>query len=1202
MAKTTKTNPKQFKMCDGNEATASVAYRMNEIAVIYPITPSSTMGELADDWAAKGQKNIFGEVPFIYEMQSEAGAIGAVHGALQAGAFATTFTASQGLLLMIPNMFKIAGELSSFVMHVAARSVATHALSIFGDHSDVMACRQTGFAMLCSNSVEEAQDMAAIAQMSTIKAKVPFLHFFDGFRTSHEINKINYLTDEELQALVKGLPLDTNLKRALTPDNPVIRGTAQNPDVFFQIREAGNKFYTATPAIVKEMMKKFAAVTGRKYDLVEYEGPKDAEHVIVLMGSGAETATTTAAYLNKNAKGSKSKVGVVKIRLFRPFPTAEFIKVLPKTLKTISVLEKTKEQGAIGEPLFLDVLAAFNETGAKQPKIFAGRYGLSSKDFTPAMVKAVFDNAMAKAPKKHFTVGIDDDVTNLSLAFDPSFDIEQDNVSRSVFFGLGSDGTVGANKNSIKIIADDGGFYGQAYFVYDSKKSGAMTTSHLRFSKSHPIKAPYLIGKAGFVACHHFPFLEKVDMLALASDGATFLINAPFAKDKVWDNLPKEVQEEIIKKHINLYAIDAIEVAEKTGMGRRINTIMQVCYFAISGVLPKDEAIAEIKKSIEKTYGKKGKEVVASNILAVDEALKHLHQIPVPAKVTQKRATPATVSKSAPSLVKNVTARIIEGKGDALPVSAFAFAADGTWPTGTAAYEKRRLAVNIPVWDPATCIQCGKCAMVCPHAAIRLKAFDNKELKGAPKSFRSAPYKGAEFKDSSFVVQVAPEDCTGCTLCTTVCPAKNKENPALKAINMEPLSKHLESEIKNFDFFLSLPEVDRTKLNLNLPKFCQMLQPLFEFSGACAGCGETPYIKLMTQLFGDRAIIANATGCTSIYSGNLPTTPYTKNKEGRGPAWSNSLFEDPAEFGLGMHFAVMFKKAQAENLLQQMEKDIGKPLVKALLTAPQTTDTEIETQRANVAKLKAKLKTLKSREAKDLAELADYLVTKSVWIFGGDGWAYDIGYGGLDHILHSGMNVNVLVLDTNVYSNTGGQQSKATPLGASAKFAAKGKSLPKKDLGFIAMSSGRAYVASVALGAKDTQTIAAFREAESFDGPSIIIANCHCIAHGYDLAEGLAHQKLAVETGLWPLYRFDPRRIAEGLPPLQLDYAAPSKPVSEFMATENRFKIVQKLNPERYNELVAEAQKEVEARRALYEKMAAATPANNSKGEEVKAN
>ena len=1170
------------KMMDGNEAAASVAYRLNEIAVIYPITPSSTMGEFADDWSAKGMKNIFGQVPFIYEMQSEAGAIGTVHGALQAGALATTFTASQGLLLMIPNMFKIAGEFSAFVMHVAARSVASHALSIFGDHSDVMACRQTGFAMLASTCPQEAGDMAAIAQMASLNSKVPFIHFFDGFRTSHEINKVKTLSDEELKELVSGADVRINQRRALTPDNPVIRGTAQNPDVFFQIREAGNSYYKVVPDIVASAMDKFYETTGRRYHLVEYFGDSEAEKVIVIMGSGSEVAEATAAYLNKEGE----KLGVITVHLYRPFPKAAFIKSLPATVKKITVLDRTKESGSVGEPLYLDVVATLTEAVAdgkfaSMPKILGGRYGLSSKEFTPAMAKAVFDNDTLN----HFTVGIDDDVTNLSLPFDSDFDVEDDEVSRSVFFGIGSDGTVGANKNSIKIIADEGNFYGQAYFVYDSKKSGGMTTSHLRFSKKQ-IKAPYVITKAGFVACHHFPFLDKVDMLSVASDGAVFLLNAPYDKDDVWNNIPRKVQEEIVAKHIKLYAIDALKVAKETGMGRRINTIMQVCFFAISGVLPKDKAIEDIKASIEKTYGKKGADVVAKNIAAVDAALNYLYEIPVPKEANGSRGMAKIVPDNAPDIVKNVTAEIIKGKGDNLPVSAFAFACDGTWPTGTSKYEKRCIASDVPRWNPDICIQCGKCALVCPHAAIRLKVFDESLLKDAPSTFRCVDYKGKDFGEGKkFVVQVSPEDCTGCSLCAGNCPAVSKQD-GTKALTMTPIDDHLNEEVGNFNFFLQLPEVDRTKLNPDIPKFCQMFQPLFEFSGACVGCGETPYIKLVSQLFGDRAIIANATGCSSIYGGNLPTTPYTFNKEGRGPAWSNSLFEDAAEFGLGLRFGTDLRKAKALELLERLRDSVGNDLVDTIINAEQKTETDIAAQRERVVSLRKKLENLQSPEALYLKDIADYLVDKSVWIFGGDGWAYDIGYGGLDHILHSGQNVNVLVLDTNVYSNTGGQQSKATPIGASAKFAVNGKSAVKKDLGLIAMSSGNAYVAQVSIGAKDTQTIKALREAESYNGPSLIIASCHCIAHGYDLADGLKHQKLAVDTGLWNLFRYDPRRKEQGLNPFQLDSKPAGKSVAELMELENRFKIVKKTNPERYETLVEAAQKEINARVNLYKSIA----------------
>ena len=1174
---------KQIKMVDANEAAALVAHKLNEVSIIYPITPSSPMGEWSDAWASAGVKNIWGKVPDVLEMQSEAGAIGAVHGSLQAGSMTTTYTASQGLLLMIPNMYKIAGELTPFVMHVAARTIAGHALSIFGDHSDVMSCRQTGFAMLASNCVQEAQDMAAIAQMSTFLSRIPFIHFFDGFRTSHEINKIELLSDDDLKELMKDIPTDFMSKNALKPESPKIKGTAQNPDVFFQIKEAANKYYNNCPSIVKKAMEKFASVTGRSYNLVEYKGAPDATQVVVAIGSSVETLEETAKVLNQ----SGAKTGVIGIRLYRPFPKEDFLNALPKSVQYINVLDRTKESGSVGEPLYLDVVSTLAEGVANgkltsMPKVLGGRYGLSSKEFTPAMAKAVFENQT----KPHFTVGIQDDVTNLSLDYDANFDIESEEVSRCIFVGLGSDGTVGANKNSIKIIADGDDYFGQAYFVYDSKKSGGMTTSHLRFSKK-PIKAPYLIQKASFVACHHIPFLFKTDVLTYASNNAVFLINTSEKKENVWASLPREVQQEIIDKNIKLYAIDAVDVALKTGMGRRINTIMQTCFFAISGVLPKEEAIQKIKKAVQKTYARKGQEIIDANIKAIDASLEHLHEIEI-GKADSPLSRQPGIPSTAPQLLQEVTGKIIEGRGDQLPVSKLEWTADGTWPTDTAKYEKRRIATQIPVWDPSICIQCGKCVSVCPHAAIRAKTATVEQLKNAPATLKTADYKGKEFLGEKFILQVAPEDCTGCSICTSACPVKDKLNPDKKAIMMEPIDAHLEDEIKNFEFFMSLPDPDRTKLNPKLIKSLALMRPLFEFSGACAGCGETPYVKMMTQLFGDRLIVANATGCSSIYSGNLPTTPYAKNNNGFGPAWANSLFEDNAEFGLGIRASVDSKQEFSLQLLKEMTVDVGETLVDSIINADQSTETGIQEQRLRVKELKEKLERILTPKAKLLLDNADYLVKKSVWILGGDGWAYDIGYGGLDHVLYSGKNVNIMVMDTNVYSNTGGQRSKATPIGASAKFAIAGSELPRKDLGMIAASSGGVYVASISLGAKDMHTLQVLNEAESFNGPSLIIAYSHCISHGYDIGkEGLEHQKLAVETGLWPLYRFDPRRAEQGLNPFQLDSKI-TKPVSEFMALESRFKAVKQTNAPHYEELVLKAQKQIDQRFKLYERLAKA--------------
>jgi pyruvate-ferredoxin/flavodoxin oxidoreductase len=1173
---------------DANEAAASVAYRLSEAIAIYPITPSSPMAEVCDEWASKGKKNLWGVVPEIAEMQSEGGAAGAVHGALQAGAMATTFTASQGLLLMIPNMYKIAGELTPFVMHVAARALATHALSIFGDHSDVMACRQTGFALLCSNSVQEAHDLAAIAHAATLDSRVPFLHFFDGFRTSHEVAKIEELSDDDLRALIPDGPIEGIRSRALTPDRPVIRGTAQNPDVFFQAREAANGFYDACPAVVERAMAAFAARTGRRYGLFDYVGHPEAERVVVIMGSGAETAHETVEHLA--AKGER--VGAVKVRLYRPFASASFLAALPRTTRAIAVLDRTKEPGAPGDPLYLDVMTALGEARGtdafpfeSEPRVVAGRYGLSSKEFTPAMVKAVFDELGKPSPKRHFTIGIVDDVTHTSLPWDPAFHTEGEDVQASVFYGLGADGTVGANKNSIKIIGQETDRHVQGYFVYDSKKSGAITVSHLR-SSPRPIRSAYLVTKAGFVACHQFEFVDKIDVLEHSAPGAVFLLNAPGPSEQVWDRLPREIQQQMVEKKLRFFAIDAYALAQKTGMGGRINTIMQTCYFAISGILPREEAIQHIKKSIEKTYGKRGPEVVRRNWEVVDQSLAHLHEVKVPTAVSATRARPPLVSEKAPDFVQKITAVMMAGKGDLLPVSAFPV--DGTWPIGTAKWEKRNLALQIPVWDTKVCIQCNQCALVCPHAAIRAKVYPSDLLAGAPAAFLSDDFKSNEMKGWKYTIQVAPEDCTGCTLCVQVCPAKDKTNPRHKAIDMAPQRPRREVERENYAFFLGLPEADRTQMRLDL-KSSQLLQPLFEYSGACAGCGETPYVKLLTQLFGDRALIANATGCSSIYGGNLPTTPYTTNPEGRGPAWANSLFEDNAEFGLGLRLGVDAQREQAERLLRGLAAPIGERLVSGLLEADQSGEAGIAGQRVRVRELKERLLAIPGAEARRLEAVADALVRRSVWLVGGDGWAYDIGFGGLDHVLAGRRDVNVLVLDTEVYSNTGGQQSKATPLGASAKFAEAGKETPKKDLGMLAMSYGHVYVAKIAFGAKMNQTVQAFLEADAHPGPSLIIAYSHCIAHGYDMALGVDQQKRAAESGVWPLYRFDPRRTAKGEPPLRLDSAPPRLAVVDYMRNEGRFRVVEKADPERFKRLARAAQREARQRYAVYQQLAQVT-------------
>ena len=1172
---------------DANEAVADIAYKLSEVIAIFPITPSSTMGEWSDQWAGEKKANLWGTVPSVMEMQSEGGAAGAVHGALQTGALTTTFTASQGLLLMIPNMFKIAGELTATVFHVSARSLAAQALSIYGDHSDVMSARSTGFAMLTSRSVQEAHDMALISHASTLESRVPFIHFFDGFRTSAEVNKIERLTNDDISAMVDVKFVDEHRKRALSPDHPVLRGTAQNPDVYFQGRETVNPFYTATPAIVQKYMDKFAKITGRSYQIVEYYGAKDAENVIVVMCSGAETAEETALYLNKKGE----KVGVLNVRLFRPFPTEAFLKALPASVKKISVLDRTKEPGGAGEPLYQDVITAINEgltTGTapfkSAPVIVGGRYGLSSKEFTPAMVKGVFDELKKQAPKNHFTVGINDDVSHSSLEYDADFSIEDDTTVRCVFFGLGADGTVGANKNSIKIIGEETDNFAQGYFVYDSKKSGSVTTSHLRFGPK-PIHAPYLISKANFVACHQFSFLERFDMTRYALPGAVFLLNSIYGPEEVWDKLPQEVQKDIITKKLKFYAIDANVVAQKTGMGGRVNTIMQTCFFAISGVLPRDLAIAEIKKSIKKTYGKRGEAVVNQNYAAVDAAISHLHEIKYPEKVTSTFTRRASVPAAAPKFVKDVLGQIIVFEGDNLPVSAMPV--DGTFPTGTAQWEKRNIALEIPVWDPETCIQCGKCSFVCPHAVIRQKVYDPALLKNAPAAFKSVDAKFKELPGTKFTIQVSPEDCTGCGLCVEACPSKNKADPSRKAINMTEQPPLREQESTNWDFFLTIPEVDRGAFQPTTVKNSQLLQPLFEFSGACGGCGETPYIKLASQLFGDRMVVANATGCTSIYGANLPTTPWSQNKDGRGPAWSNSLFEDNAEFGLGMRLTIDKQTEFAEELIKKFAAEIGETLVNGLLTADQSTDAGIKLQRDRVEELKKKLSSSKDPLAHQLIALADVLVKKSVWIIGGDGWAYDIGYGGLDHVLASGRNVNVLVVDTEVYSNTGGQASKSTPRAAVAKFAARGKGLPKKDLGMIAMAYGYVYVARVAFGANDAQTLKAFMEADAYDGPSLIIAYSHCINHGIDMRRGLDQQKAAVASGMWPLYRYNPALVDEGKNPLLIDSKDPSIAVSEYAYKETRYRMLLQADEARAELLMKQVTNDAEKRWDLYKSMAA---------------
>ncbi len=1195
---------------DGNEATAYVAYKTNELIAIYPITPSSPMAEFADAWAARGVTNIWGSIPLIQEMQSEGGAAGAAHGALQAGALTTSFTASQGLLLMIPNMFKIAGELTSATLHITARAVATHGLSIFCDHGDVMATRSTGFGMLFANSVQEAHDFALIAQASSLKSRVPFLHIFDGFRTSHEVSKIEQLRDEDLRALIDDELVRAHRNRALTPDKPVLRGTAQNPDVFFQSRERANPYYEAAPSIVAHYMDLFAAMTGRQYKLFDYVGATDAQRVVVAMGSGAETLEQVVHWLV--ARGEK--VGLIKVRLFRPFASEKFLEAVPATVQSIAVLDRTKEPGAAGEPLLQDIITALFES-KKQVEVIGGRYGLGSKEFTPGMCKAVFDELATPNPKRRFTIGINDDVSNMSLIYDDQLDIESDDTIRAIFWGLGSDGTVGANKNSIKIIGEETVNYAQGYFVYDSKKSGSVTVSHLRFGP-RPINAPYLISRANFVAVHQFNFLERLPVLDASMPGATVLLNSPYAPDELFEHLPVEVIRQVVDKQLKVYVLDAMEVAKNTDMGGRINTIMQVGFFAISGVLPRHEAIEHIKSAIKKTYGKFGEPVIRKNFAAVDAALDHLHQVDISAWSQRLESSSfenhqhkkgccssnghdtESGAKCCGQVCTATTMEMIAGRGDLLPVSALPV--DGTFPTGTAKLEKRDIALEIPVWDPAVCIQCGKCVMVCPHAVIRSKAAEKDCFADAPCGFKTQNASWRELKDQLFTIQVSAEDCTGCALCVEICPAKNKSQSGLKAINMSQRSSiDLETERKNWNYFLSLPDPPHNAMAFNTVKNVQLLEPLFEFSGACAGCGETPYVKMLSQLFGDRAMIANATGCSSIYGGNLPTTPWTKNKDGRGPAWANSLFEDNAEFGLGMRLAVNVQSDHACRLLNELKEQIGSDLCTQLLDDCQATEHQPAQQRERVAQLKERLAQIDDIRAKDLLNLADGLVARSVWIVGGDGWAYDIGYGGLDHVIASGQDVNILVLDTEVYSNTGGQMSKSTPRGAVAKFAAGGKGRAKKDLGRLAMSYGNVYVAQIAMGANDTQTLKAFIEAESYHGPSLIIAYCHCIAHGINMTKGMNQQKLAVQSGHWPLYRFDPRLAAGGHNPFQFDVTMPTLPLEEYYYSETRYRMLKQSDPAAAARLLKEAKLDVQAQWQALQALAIGNHGNGEGAEKV---
>ncbi len=1170
-----------LSMVDGNEAAASIAYRLSEVIAIYPITPASPMGELADAWSAEGRPNVWSTVPDVVEMQSEGGAAGAVHGALQAGSLATTFTASQGLLLMLPNMYKIAGELTPFVLHVSARTLATHALSIFGDHSDVMSARGTGFALMASASVQEAQDLALVSHMATLESRVPFLHFFDGFRTSHEINRLETLSDDQLRQLIDPRWIEHHRRRALTPDRPQIRGTAQNPDTFFQAREAANPFYDACPEIVQRAMDRLAESCGRRYRLFDYHGHPEADRAIVLMGSAAETCRETIDHLN----AAGERLGLLQVRLLRPFSAAAFAAALPPSVRRLAVLDRTKEPGAPAEPLFQDVLTALEAAGRRGNggpplELIGGRYGLASKEFDPACVKTVFDELGSERPRSRFTVGLVDDVTHLSLDVDREFDIEPDGRVRALFYGLGADGTVSANKNSIKIIGEETRMHAQGYFVYDSKKAGAVTISHLRFGDA-PIRSTYLIRRASFVACHQWDFLDRFDVAEHAMPGATLLLNSPWPAAEAWDRLPRELQASILEKRLRVFVVNADGVARDCGLGGRINTVMQTCFFALANVMPVETAIGLIKEAIEKSYGRRGPELVARNHRAVEQALATLEPLEPPGEVTSRRSRPPVISDLAPDFVQKITAVLVAGKGDLLPVSAFPV--DGSWPVGTSRWEKRNIAAEIPLWDEKVCIQCNQCALVCPHAAIRTKVYDPAALAGAPESFQSTAYNASGFEGLAYTVQVAPEDCTGCSLCVEICPAKDRTNPRHKAIDMEPQPPVRDREREKYDFFLDLPEIERSRVTRLDAKGSQLLQPLFEYSGACAGCGETPYLKLLTQLFGDRLLIANATGCSSIYGGNLPTTPYTTNADGRGPAWSNSLFEDNAEFGLGFRLAVDSLGREARALVEKLEPDLD---WRAIVGAEQLEETGVAEQRARVAELVERLAGIDHPDARRLETIVDYLVRKSVWLVGGDGWAYDIGYGGLDHVLALRRDVNVLVLDTQVYSNTGGQQSKATPLGAAAKFAITGKEVPQKDLGLEAMSYGHVFVAQIAFGADMNQTVRALREAEAYRGPSLVIAYSPCVAHGYDLRFGAEHQKLLVQSGLWPLYRFDPSRLGRGEAPLVLDSKRPRGRVEALLRQEARFRMVERLDPKRFARFVRQSQRIADQRRAIYEQLA----------------